>query len=89
MESFTYIIPYAFEPAEDLMYMDVKANSTNQLEKIVTFFKMFGVDLEEISIPASDNPLPWLEQKLKEAGVTVMGNTDSKAWVTSMSELPK
>jgi len=85
---FTYIIPYAFEPSEDLMYMDVRAHSSNQLEKIVSFFKIFGLDLEEIDIPASDNPLPWLEEKLQKAGVTVMVNSDSKAWITSMSELP-
>ncbi len=86
--TFTYIIPYAFEPSADLMYMDVRAASSNQLEKIVSFFSIFGVDLEETDIPASDNPLPWLEEKLKDAGKVVMGSSDSRAWITSLTDLP-
>lgn len=81
------ILTYGFEQIPGTTFAGITMSGKRDLERIESFFRAAGFDLD-LDIPFSNNVLPWLEGKLKEADRAFMVTTNEKGFIDTIAELP-
>jgi hypothetical protein len=81
------ILPYGFEPLSGTPFASVNVSGKRDLERIETFLRVAGYDLNK-DIPYAPNVLPWLEEELKRAAKVFMVTTNADGFIDSMAEVP-